>query len=752
MSEYRVISAEEAEERYAIGDEIWYPYEEFADEQEIRLYEGDVVIEGDFTVDPDEDWCPFNVIVDGDLTVRGDLEWSEYGNGCFLWVTGNLNANAVYLSGCPCIYVGGDLVTKSGVLGSYGDDGGVLTVEGALRAPFVVSVCYFNLELMGPVEGLLLADPNCTNIPVDFIEDSEAASVLIPAAINEDGMVEVGEVWGLICEGKSPFRPGVRPRHVLAREALQERLGDVDAVEELDLAGQGLREFPPELLEFPHLKRLNLADNDIKELPGEIKRLSRLETLVLSGNPIVALPDELAAMKLRSLDLSKTKLKELPETFGDLHTLRELNLYQCPASLPPGFERLSQLEHLDLSSRPGGGVHTIPEAIFSLSGLRRLSLAYTTWSEIPDQLLRLQRLEELDLSSALGGITELPDLSRLPALRVLILPGSAFSGSAPPHGVMEVVFRCAALEQLSLDRWGSDSDSDRPDVTLESDVFSGLTKLRELDMSFCGLESLPESFFGLKSLEEVRLKSNRLDRATIGRIAHTFPEVRFDLRDNRRSEEVDDPHLAAVKERAKEGSEALSRGRYEEAVEIFEDVRSICSSGEVLSDYDELYATYGMVYALSHWIVGLHGEERRRRVEEAMKWSREALSLVPDQAMIWHYTDEGAFHHEVIRVAGNALAWYLHEEPTDADQLEEARAVAARAAACVNALAHWFIYDTQVRVLLKSGMEEQAYPIVARILHRDPDFGDFQDLRVDPGYQAWARQNLPTDAASSDPS
>lgn len=25
------------------------------------------------------------------------------------------------------------------------------------------------LPLMGPVEGLLLGDPNCTNIPVDFI-------------------------------------------------------------------------------------------------------------------------------------------------------------------------------------------------------------------------------------------------------------------------------------------------------------------------------------------------------------------------------------------------------------------------------------------------------------------------------------------------------------------------------------------------------------------------------------------------------
>ena len=748
MSDYLVISAEEAEERYAIGDEIWYPYEEFADEQEIRLYTGDLVIDGDFTADPNEDWCPFNVIVDGDLTVQGNLEWFEHSNGCFLWVTGNLNATAVRLSGCPCIYVGGDLVTESGVLGYYGDDGGVLTVEGAVRAPFVISVFYFNLELMGPVEALLLAHPHCSNAPVDFSEDEEAASVLIAEAISDDGTVAAEDIWDMICEGKSPFLPDARPRHLVAREMIRKRLEDADSVEEFDLAGQGLREFPSELLEFPRLKRLNLTDNSIEELPVGIARLSELETLALSGNPITALPRELSAMQLRSLDLSKTPLEELPETFGDLHTLEELNLAQCAARLPPGFQALSRLERLDLSSRPHG-VHAIPAPLFSLSGLRYLSLSHSMWSEIPDQLLQLQNLEELDLSSALGGITELPDLSRLPALRVLKLPGSGFAGSAPPHRVMGVAFRCATLEELSLDRWGSDSDSNRPDVTLAPDLFSGLTKLRRLDMSWNGLESLPESFFALKSLEQVDLQHNRLDRSTIARIADTFPEVLFELRNNRQQDYPDDPYLKAVTECTKQGSEALNTGRYEEAIGIFEDALSMCSPGKVYADHDEIYATYGIVYALGHWILGLNGEERRRRVEEAITWSRRALSLVPEQASIWHYTDHGAFHREVIRVAGNTLAWHLHEEPTDADQLEEARAVAARAADCVDGPAHWFIYDTQVRVLLKSGMEDQAYPIVARILHRDPEFGDFQDLKRDQGYHAWVRQNHSTDATST---
>lgn len=745
---FQLISAQEAEERFSIADHIWYPYEEFEDEQEIRLYSGDVVIDGDFTTDPNEDWNPFNVIVDGNLTIRGNLEWSDFDSGNFLWVTGDLHATAVRACGCPSIRIGGDLVADHGIFAYYGDDGGVLTVEGALRSPCLISVYYFNLELSGPVETLLLADPHRTNVSVDF-EDGEAGRVLIPAAFSE-GEFDLGAIWDLISNGKNPFLQGIKPDRILAKEAIVALLDDADSVEELDLSDKKLSEFPEELFAFPSLKILHLGNNNISDLPADIDRLSGLEVLSLRGNPIKELPARLTKMGLRVLDLSNTEVVELPQAFGDLQTLEELTLERCPASLPPSFRALSNLERLDLSSRRGD-MQPIPEEIFSVTSLRHLSLAFSSWTEIPDELLQLRALEELDLYSALGGITELPDLSALPALRVLRLPGNRqCSRPYPPHDVMQIALGCSELEELSLDRWGErestlDGESMvvRTDVTLEPDAFSRVTKLRTIDLSFNGLESLPESFFALQHLEEVDLSHNRLDRPTMDRIAETFPQVRFDLRSNRREEDIDDPHLKAVKARTKEGSAALGSGNYKEAVAIFEDVLSMCTPGKVYTDYDELYATYGIVYALGHWIVGLTGEERARRVEEAIKWSRRALSLVPDLSMIWHFTDEGAFHREVTRVAGNALAWYLHEDPTTDAELEEACAIAARAAACIDGQAHWFIYDTQVRALLKSGREEEAYPIVARILHQEPSFGDFQDLKDEEGYLAWKKAHLP---------
>ncbi len=742
MANYRIISADKAEERFSIADEIWYPYQEFADEQEIRLYTGDVVIDGDLTTDPNENWCPFNIVVDGNLIIRGNLDWHEYGGGCFLWVTGDLGAKAIYASGCPSIYVGGDLVSEQGILTSSGDDGGVLMVEGTLRAPFLISVLYFNLDLMGPVETLLLADSNSTNIPVDF-DEYEAGTVLVPEAMVDLDEVDISALWEMIDAGKNPFLATAKPRHILAEERLEALREDAPSVKEIDLSDHGLRGLPTQLFDFPNLKKLNIANNTINELPPDIDRLANLEVLVLSGNTIRELPEGLTRMNLRVLDLSNTRVETLPETFGDLTTLEELSLAKCPASLPKSFRDLSNLKSLDLSS-PVGGTQDIPEEVFSLTNLRQLSLDHACWTEIPEALLQLQNLEELNLRTALGGITTLPDLPSLPALKTLRLSGQRHrSRPYPPQSLVPVALGCSGLEELELNIWGP-KEPQRGDLLLEPDAFSQLKKLRTLDLRSNYLTSLPESFFELKNLEEVDLRYNCLDRSTMDRIAEAFSKVHFDLRENRREEEdITDPHLLAVKERTKEGSSALGSGRYEEAISTFKEVLSMCTPGKVYTDYDELYATYGIVYSLTHWIAGLpEGEERCRSVEEAIKWSKKALSLVPDFSMIWHYTDEGAFQREVTRIAGNALGWHLHEDPTTEADLEEARTAIARAVTCVDSPSQWFIYDTQVRVLLKSGNYDEAYRIVAQILHQDPDFHDFQDLKNDPGYRAWADENL----------
>src|SRR4051812_12175519 len=110
--------------------DIGYPYREFEEDQEFRLYRGGLHVAGDLSPEPDVDWVPYNVVVDGDLTVDGDLDWWDWRYGNLLVVTGTVRARTVLLAGSPNVIVRGDLLAERGVQGHHGDDGGLLTVSG----------------------------------------------------------------------------------------------------------------------------------------------------------------------------------------------------------------------------------------------------------------------------------------------------------------------------------------------------------------------------------------------------------------------------------------------------------------------------------------------------------------------------------------------------------------------------------------------------------------------------------------------
>ena len=57
--------------------------------------------------------------------------------------------------------------------------------------------------------------------------------------------------------------------------------------------------------------------------------IKKVDTIDLSINLIVVIPDEfcLVLQHLVKLDLSKNKIKELPENFGLLQQLQHLDLY-----------------------------------------------------------------------------------------------------------------------------------------------------------------------------------------------------------------------------------------------------------------------------------------------------------------------------------------------------------------------------------------------------------------------------------------
>ncbi|KAF9611712.1 hypothetical protein IFM89_034895 [Coptis chinensis] len=116
-----------------------------------------------------------------------------------------------------------------------------------------------------------------------------------------------------------------------------------------------------------------------KSVPSALYQLTCLRTLDLSrayySPGLEVLPSEVnRLLHLRYLDLSKTRLKELPETVRSLVNLQTLKLTSCDnlRKLPEGIGELSNLRHLEVEYTPSlkyyprGGIER-------LSQLRTLS-------------------------------------------------------------------------------------------------------------------------------------------------------------------------------------------------------------------------------------------------------------------------------------------------------------------------------------------------------------------------------------------
>jgi Leucine-rich repeat (LRR) protein len=79
----------------------------------------------------------------------------------------------------------------------------------------------------------------------------------------------------------------------------------------LKLEGEGLTEFPMEILQLPHLQFLSLQNNALTTLPSEITQLKELRFIDLRGTFITHLPPEITEMpQLLKIILARNPQKE----------------------------------------------------------------------------------------------------------------------------------------------------------------------------------------------------------------------------------------------------------------------------------------------------------------------------------------------------------------------------------------------------------------------------------------------------------
>lgn len=118
------------------------------------------------------------------------------------------------------------------------------------------------------------------------------------------------------------------------------------------------------------------------------------------------------------LDLSRNRLKEVPESLARFTELRELRLDRNKLTELPAF--LSTFVHLEVFSAEENALTAFPEAVWSWPRIRELHLGDNWIEAIPLNIDACANLEVLGLWSNVIG-TFPASLSELPALRRLDL-------------------------------------------------------------------------------------------------------------------------------------------------------------------------------------------------------------------------------------------------------------------------------------------------------------------------------------------
>src|SRR5919199_4082990 len=280
---------------------------------------------------------------------------------------------------------------------------------------------------------------------------------------------------------------------------------------ELDLAGLGLEELPPEIGKCTQLETLvlgkktedwelfdgkyrpKLITNQLRTLPEELRALGNLRSIDLSGNPFGTMPELLLEMKqLESLNLTRIGLTAIPDAIAQLSNLTQLDLSNNQiTSIPEVIGQLPNLTRLFLSNNQ---ITSIPEVIGQLSNLTQLFLSNNQITSIPEVIGQLSNLTRLDLSN--NQITSIPEvIGQLSNLTQLFLSNNQITS------IPEVIGQLSNLTQLFLSN---------NQITSIPEVIGQLSNLTELYLNSNQITSIPEVIGQLSNLTLLHLGDNQI--------------------------------------------------------------------------------------------------------------------------------------------------------------------------------------------------------------------------------------------------
>ena len=185
-----------------------------------------------------------------------------------------------------------------------------------------------------------------------------------------------------------------------------------------------------------NLSNHNLNNSDVEEILKYVtERNIKVTTLDLGNNHLTTLPESIGQLKsLKLLNLCNNQLAALPESIGQLESLEKLYLgINQLATLPESIGQLKSLQDLHLNNNQ---LATLPESIGLLECLRSLYLGYNQLSTLPESIGNLEYLEALYLE--INQLATLPEsIGLLKSLKYLYLSTNKLTALPKSIGLLK---------------------------------------------------------------------------------------------------------------------------------------------------------------------------------------------------------------------------------------------------------------------------------------------------------------------------